>query len=112
MDEYDSTSGSIASDGYDSYNITEGVFILQHNGQHWVHKTYQKLKTPLKSGTLTKLNICITCCRSLDGKLRDAHAWKEFAKSSALDNLQKHIKKMNPELIPAKPSIQQEVAKK
>ena len=33
-------------------------------------------------------------------------------KISALDNLKKHIKKMHPELIPDKPSIQQEVAKK
>ena len=33
-------------------------------------------------------------------------------KSSVLDNLKKHIKKLHPELIPAKTSIQQEVAKK
>ena len=33
-------------------------------------------------------------------------------KSSALDNLKKYIKKLHPELIPAGPSIQQEVAKK
>ena len=37
----------------------------------------------------------------------DAHAWKNSVKSSALDNLKKHIKKMHTELIPAKPSIQQ-----
>ena len=33
-------------------------------------------------------------------------------KISALDNMKKHIKKIHPELIPAEPSIQQEVAKK
>ena len=33
-------------------------------------------------------------------------------KSSALENQKKHIKKIHPELIPAKPSIQQEVANK
>ena len=33
-------------------------------------------------------------------------------KSSSLDNLENHMKKMNPELIPAEPSIRQEVAKK
>ena len=73
---------------------------------------YRKLKTPLNSGTLTKEDICITCCHSLDGKPRYAYAWKNFMKSSALENLKKHIKKMHPELIPSKPSIQQEVAKK
>ena len=57
-------------------------------------------------------NMCIPCCRSLDGKPRDAHAWKKSVKSSALENLKKHIKKIHPELIPAKPSIQQEVSKK
>ena len=33
-------------------------------------------------------------------------------KISALDNLKNHIKKMYPELIPDKPSIQQGVTKK
>ena len=73
---------------------------------------YRKLKTPLKSGTITKENIFIPCCRSLGVKPRDSHEWKKSVKSSALDNLKKHIKKMHPELIPAEPSIQQEVAKK
>ena len=59
-----------------------------------------------------KENLCIPGCRSLDGKPRDAHAWKNFLKSSALDNMNNHIKKINPELIPAKTSIQQEAAKK
>ena len=112
MDDDETTSGSIASDGYDSYNIPKGIFHHQHNGRHWVHNMYRKLKTPLKSGNLTKENICIPCCRSLDGKPRDAHAWKKFVKSSALDNMKKHIKKMHPELIPAKTSMQQGVAKK
>ena len=112
MDDDETTSGSIASDGHDSYNIPKGIFHHQHNGRHWVHKMYLKLKTPLKSGTLTKKNICIPCCRSLDGKPRDAHAWKNSVKSSALDSLKKHIKKMHPELIPAKTSMQQGVAKK
>ena len=76
MDDNENTSGSIASDGYDSYNIPEGIFHHQHNGRYWFHNMYHKLKTPLNSGTLTKENICIPCCRSLDGKPRDAHAWK------------------------------------
>ena len=54
MDDGDTTSGSIASDGYDSYNVPEGIFRHQHNGRHWVHKMYHKFKTPLKSGTVTK----------------------------------------------------------
>ena len=54
MDDDETTSGSIASDGYNYYNIPEGIFHHQHNGRHWVHKIYRKLKTPLKSGTLTK----------------------------------------------------------
>ena len=33
-------------------------------------------------------------------------------KSSVLENLKKHIKKLHPGLVPAEPSIQQEVAKK
>ena len=73
---------------------------------------YCKLKTPLKSGTLTKENLCIPCCCSLDGKPRDAHAWKKFVKSNSLDNLKNHINIIHPEIIPANPSIQQEVAKK
>ena len=101
MDDDETTSGSIASDGYDSYNIPKGIFHHQHNGCHWVHNMHRKLKTPLKSGNLTKENICIPCCRILDGKPRDAHARKKFVKSSALDNLKKHIKKIHPELIPA-----------
>ena len=48
----------------------------------------------------------------MDGKPRDAHAWKKFVKNSALDNLKKHIKKLHLELIPAETSTQQEVAKK
>ena len=70
---------------------------------------YWKLNTPPKSGTLTKENLCIPCCYSLDGKPRDAHAWKKFVNSSALENLKNHIKKMYSELITAEPSIQQEV---
>ena len=54
MDDDESTSGSIASDGYDSYNIPEEIFHHQHNGRHWVHSMYQKLKTPLNYGNLTK----------------------------------------------------------
>ena len=73
---------------------------------------YRKLKTPLKSVTLTNENLYIPCCCSLDGKPRDAHAWKKFLKSNALDNTKKHIKKMHPELIPDEPSIQHESAKK
>ena len=38
--------------------------------------------------------------------------WNCFVKSSALGNTKKHIKKMHPELIPAKPCIQKELAKK
>ena len=48
----------------------------------------------------------------MDGKPKDAHTWKKFVKSSALENLKKHINKIHPELIRAGPSIQQEVAKK
>ena len=48
MDDNETNSGSIASDVYDFYNVPEGIFYNQHNGRHWVHKTYQKLKTPLK----------------------------------------------------------------
>ena len=73
---------------------------------------YRKLKTPLKSSTLMKENICIPCCRSLDGKPRDAHEWEKIVDNSALENLKKHIRKMNPELIPDKPSIQHEATKK
>ena len=91
MDDDGTTSGSIASDGYDSYDIPKGVFHHQHNGRHWVHNMYWKLKTPLKSGNLTKENICIPCCCSLDGKPRYANAWKKFVESSALDNMKKHI---------------------
>ena len=54
MDYDETTSGSIASDGYDSYNIPKGIFHHQHNGRHWVHNMYRKLKTPLKSRNLTK----------------------------------------------------------
>ena len=74
MDDDGTTSGSIALDGYDCYNVPEGIFHHQHNGRHWVHKMYRELKTPLKSGTITRENIYIPCCRSLDGKPRDAHA--------------------------------------
>ena len=112
MDDDETTSGSIASDGYDSYNIPKGIFHHQHNGRHWIHNMYRKLKTPLKSGNIRKENICIPCFRSLDGKPRVDHAWKKFMKSSALDNLKKHIKKLHLELIPAETSTQQEVAKK
>ena len=35
-----------------------------------------------------------------------------FLKSSALENMKKHIKKIHSELIQDKPSIQQEIAKK
>ena len=112
MYDDETTSGSIASYGYDSYNIPKGIFHHQHNGQHWVRNIYRKLKTPLKSRTLTKESIYIPCCRSLDGKPIYSHAWKKFVKSSALDNMKKHINKMHHGLIPAKPFIQQEVAKK
>ena len=54
MDDDETNSGSISSYGYDYYNVPEGIFNNQHNRRHWVHKMYQKLKTPLKSGTLTK----------------------------------------------------------
>ena len=37
---------------------------------------------------------------------------EKVRESSELDNLMKHIKKMHPEIIPDKPSIQQEVVKK
>ena len=73
---------------------------------------YWELNTPLKSRILTKENICIPCCRSLDRKPRYAHAWKKFVKSSALDNLTKRIKKSHSEIIPAEPSIKQKVDKK
>ena len=66
MDDDDTTSGSIASYGYYSYNVPEGIFHHHNNGQQWVHKMYQKLKTPLKLGTITKENLCIPCCCSLD----------------------------------------------
>ena len=112
IDDDETTSGSISSDGYYSYNVPEGIFYLQHNGRHWVHNMYQKLKTPLNSGTLKKENLSIPCCCSLDGKPRDAPVWEKFVKSSALDNLKKDINKIYPELIPAEPSIQQEVSKK
>ena len=112
IDDDETTSGSIDSYVYDTYNIPEGIFHNQHNGRHWVHKMYQNLKTPLKYSTLTKENICIPCCRILYGKPRDSHARKKIVKSSALDNLKKNNEKMYPELIPAKPSIQQEVTKK
>ena len=42
MDDYDTTSGSIASDGYDSYNVPERIFHHQHNRRHRVHKMDQK----------------------------------------------------------------------
>ena len=54
MDENETTSGSIASDGYDSYNVPEGICHNCHNGRHWFHNIYRTLKTPLKSGTITK----------------------------------------------------------
>ena len=57
-------------------------------------------------------NSVFSCCRSLYGKPRYAHMWKKFVKSSAFDNLKKHIKKIYPELVPDEPSIQQEVSKK
>ena len=94
MDENETTSVSKASDEYDSYNLPEGIFHHQHNGQHWVHKIYRKLNTPLKSSTITKENICIICCCSLDEKKRDSHVWKIFVKTSALENMKKHIKKI------------------
>ena len=112
MNDNKTTSGSIASDGYNFCKLPEGIIHHRHNGQQWVHKMYRKLKTPLKSGTLTKENICIPCCYSLDGKPIYAHAWKKFVKSSELDNMKKHINKMHPGLIPAEPSIRQEVANK
>ena len=95
IDMYDNetVSGSIASYGYNSYTVPEGIFYLQHNRRHWVHKMYRKLKNPLKSGTITKENICILCCHSLDDKPIDAHAWKKFLRSSALDNMKKCINK-------------------
>ena len=91
MDYNETTSGSIASDDYNSYNVPEGIFHHQHNGRHCVHKIYWKLKTALNSGTLTKENICTPCCRSLYGKPRDAHVWKNSVKSRALGNMKKHI---------------------
>ena len=112
MDDDENNIVSIASDGYDSYNVPERIFHHQNNGRHWVHKIYRKLKTPLKSGTLTKENLCIPCCCSFYGKPRDSHQCKKFVKSSAHDNLKKYINKMYPKLIPAEPSIQEEVAKK
>ena len=112
MGDNDTNSVSIASDVYYSYNVPEGIFHHQNNGRHQVQKMFWQLKTPLKSGTLTKENICIPCCRSFYGKPRDAYAWKKFVKSSALDNMKKHINTMHPEIIPYKPSIKQEVAKK
>ena len=54
MYDDDTTSVIITPDGYDSYNVPEGIFRNQHNGRHWVHKIDCRLKTPLKSGTLTK----------------------------------------------------------
>ena len=112
MDDDETISGNIASDGYDSYNIPKGVFHHQHNRRHWVHKIDWKLKTPPNSSTLTRENLFIPCCRSLYGKPIYAHACKQFVKSSALDNMKNHIKKMHPELIPAEPYIRQELAKK
>ena len=112
MDDNETTSGSIGSDGYDYYYVPEGIFHQQHNGGKWIHKMYLKLKTPLNSGTLTKENICIPCCFNLDGKPRYSHAWKKFMKISALENMKKHIQIVHPELIPAKPSRQKEVANK
>ena len=38
IDYDETTSGSIVSDGYDSYNVLEGIFHHQNNGQHWVQK--------------------------------------------------------------------------
>ena len=74
MDDDETSSGSITSDAYDSYNIPKGIFHHQHNGRHWVQNMFHKLKTPLKSGNLTKENIYIPCCCSLDGKPRDAQS--------------------------------------
>ena len=74
MDDDETNSGSIVSYGYGSYNVTEVIFHHQHNRRHWVHKIYQTLKTPLKSGTLTKETLCIPCCRSLYVKPIYAHA--------------------------------------
>ena len=37
---------------------------------------------------------------------------EKFVKSSALENMKKHIKKMHPELIPDEPSIQQKISNK
>ena len=73
MDDDETTSGRISSDGYDSYNEPKGIFHHQHNGQYWVQNIYPEFKTPLNSGILTKENICIACCCILDGKPRDAH---------------------------------------
>ena len=112
MDDDETNSGSIDSDGYNSYNVPEGIFHHQNNGWHWVENIYWKLNIPLRPGTPKKENICIPCCCSLDVKPRDAHARKKFVKSIALENMKKHIKKMNSELIPDEPSIQQVVAKK
>ena len=42
MNDDETTGGSIASDGYDSYNIPEGIFHHQHNGRDWVHNMYWK----------------------------------------------------------------------
>ena len=109
MDDNETTSVIIASDGYNAYSVPEGIFHHHHNGRQWFHKMYRKLKTPPKSGTPTKENLCIPCCRSLDGKPRDAHVWKKFVNSSALENLKKHIKKIHPELISSETSIKQEV---
>ena len=112
MDDDEITSGIIDSDGYDSYNVPGGIFNHQHNGRHWVHKMYRKLKTPINFGILTKENLCIPCFHSLYGKPRDVHDWKKFVKSKALDNTKNQIKKMHPELILSEPYIQQEEAKK
>ena len=73
IDDNETNSGIIASDGYDYYNVPEGIFYHRHNGLHWVHNMYWKLKTPLKSGTLKKENLCIPCFHSLDGKPRYFH---------------------------------------
>ena len=54
MDDDETTSGSIASDGYNSYNVPEGIFNHQHSGRHLVYNIDRKLNTPLKSVTLTK----------------------------------------------------------
>ena len=68
--------------------------------------------TPLKSGTIMKENLCFPCCRSLGSDPRYSHTWEMFVKSSALDNLKKHINKIHPGLMIEETSIQHEVSKK